>query len=31
MIDNLRLGFNRADFLKMTPEERGLLLLLGFV
>jgi hypothetical protein len=30
MIDILRVGFNRADFLKMTSEERGLLLLLGY-
>jgi hypothetical protein len=29
MIDVLRMGFTKADFVKMSLEERGLFLLLG--
>ena len=29
-IDVMRMGFNKADFLKMTPDERGSYLLLGY-
>jgi len=30
MIDKFRIGFEKEDFQKMTPEERGLFLLLGY-